>query len=236
VSRIGEQGDVLRALGRSLDEERATDIEIVDQDSFIAVSWKTEALAEGVRSYREQQLATLRAQAQFLRSGGVRGAQNVESLTELLRTLGQELDDARMEMVRVTQVTGGFRVAGIRDGVYEVQTVYLGELRQASARHRLKRGTGGGRKPQEIDPFLGVAKGMPVTTRDNRKLGNVADVQGRSFKVGTRFLQRDYWLLASHVTEASQARGVRLSLSSEQIHHHKLSHPANDEFTVFTRH
>jgi hypothetical protein len=227
---------VLRALGRILDEEQATEIEIVDQDSFIAVSWKDEALAEGVRSYREPQLATLRAQAQFLRGGGVPGATNVASLTELLRTLGQELDDARMEMVRVTQVTGGFRVAGVRDGVYEVQTVYLTELREASARHRLKRGTGGGRKPQEIDPFLGVAKGMSVTTRDNRRLGAVADIQGRSFKVKTRLFQKDFWLLATHVTEANETRGVRLSLNSEQVDQQKLIHPAEDDVTLFTRH
>ena len=234
MSRIGEQGDVLRAIGRILDDENASDIEIVDQDSFIAVSWKNEAFADGSRSYREPQLATLRAQAQFMRSGGLHAATNLESLTELLRTLGQELDEARMEMLRITQVTGGFRVSAVRNGVYEAQTVYLAELREASARHRLKRGTGGGRKAQEIDPFLGVTPGMRVTTRDNNLIGKVGDVQGRSFKVKTPMLQRDYWLLASHVSEASPLRGVRLTLDRTQVQKQKQATPVEDDTTVFS--
>jgi hypothetical protein len=236
MPRIGDQGDVLRALGRELDEAGASEIEILNQDSFLAVSWKTEGLSDAARSYREPQLATLRAQAQFLRSGGVPGATSVESLAELFRTLGQELDDAGIEMTAVNQVPGGFRVSGIRNGVYETHTVYLAELREASARHRLKRGTGGGRKPQEIDPFLGVRPGLPVTTRDNVAVGKVGDVQGRSFRVKTPLLQRDFWLAGSHVTEASPGRGVRLSLYRSDLDRHKLARPAESDLTVFHGH
>jgi hypothetical protein len=216
-----------------LDEVRASDIEIVNQDSFVAVSWRDEGLTSDKRSYREPQLATLRAQAQFLRGGGVPGATSVESLTELLRPLGQELDDAGIEMVAINQVPGGFRVSGIRAGVYQSHTVYLADLREASARHRLKRGTGGGRRPHEIDPFLGVQRGMPISTRENTVIGKVGDVQGRSFLVKTPLLQRDFWLLGSLVTEANPNRGVRLSLYKAELERHKQAKPVEDDTTVF---
>src|SRR5438045_1566052 len=36
---VGEQADILRALGRMFDEERANEIEITIHEAFLAVSW-----------------------------------------------------------------------------------------------------------------------------------------------------------------------------------------------------
>ncbi len=45
-------------------------------------------------------------------------------------------------------------------------------------------------------------RGAAVITEDGKKLGEVADVEGRYIKVDVRF-GRDYWLQADYVTEES---------------------------------
>src|SRR4051794_25299333 len=149
---IGEQGDVLRALGRFLDEQGATQIDIKAHEVFFAISWKSDTPAGAQRSYQEHELDALRAQAQFLRRGGGGGdVTRIDSLAETMRTLGQEFDDAGIEMTAILQVPEGFRVSGIANGVYRTQLCFLSELEEASAAHRSKRGSGGGRRPEDID-------------------------------------------------------------------------------------
>src|SRR6188508_2916714 len=123
---IGEQGDVLRALGRFLDEQSASQIDIKAHEVFFAISWKSESPSGVQRSYQEHELDALRAQAQFLRGGGGgSGVTRTDSLAEVLRTLGQEFDDAGIEMTAIVQVPEGFRVSGIANGVYRTQLCFL---------------------------------------------------------------------------------------------------------------
>ena len=41
MPKIGEQGDVLRAIGRFLDDEGASGIEIRAHEVFLAISWQS---------------------------------------------------------------------------------------------------------------------------------------------------------------------------------------------------
>jgi hypothetical protein len=88
---VGEWADVLRALGRALDEEHASHIEIVSHDVFLSVFWDQDAPGAEQRAYKEHDLSALRAQARELRSGSA-GGNPGGTLAELLRTLGQDLD------------------------------------------------------------------------------------------------------------------------------------------------
>src|SRR5438046_134489 len=90
-----EQADVLRALGRFLDTQGATQIEIVNKEMFLAVSWERRARAGEQRAYQEHELESLREQAREMRKGGL--GNPVGSLAELLRTLGQQLDHDQIE-------------------------------------------------------------------------------------------------------------------------------------------
>src|SRR5438552_1754201 len=114
MPNAGEQADVLRALGRFLDTQGATQIEIVNKEAFLAVSWEQRARGGGQRAYQEHELEALREQAHEMRKGGV--GNPVGSLAELLRTLGQQLDNDKIEMNSITQESGGFRVSGVQNG------------------------------------------------------------------------------------------------------------------------
>jgi hypothetical protein len=185
---------------------------------FFAISWKSDTPSGTQRSYQEHELDALRAQAQFLRSGGGgAGLTNPDSFAERLRTLGQEFDDAGIEMTAILQVPEGFRVSGIADGVYRTQLCFFSELEEASEAHRSKRGSGGGRRPEDIDPYLAVTVGAAVFTRDNQRLGKVADLQARSIKVGTPLLQSDFWLPAACISSATRGESVLLSIAKDEL-------------------
>ncbi|HZT05900.1 MAG TPA: hypothetical protein VFC51_02650 [Chloroflexota bacterium] len=225
MPRIGEQGDVLRALGRFLDEQGAAEIDIKLQGQSFAVTYKVAAERGGQVYYNDQDLDALRAKAQFLRSGNP-GVAGDGSLAELLRTLGQELDDAGVELTSLGQDADAFRVSGLKDGLYHTQPYYFYQLREASAERRAARGKGGGRTPEEIDPILGVTVGAPVFTWDNQRLGKVGEVRGRAFKVEPNFLQRDYWLPASCIAAASKGQPVLLAIRKVEVASKKRSAPA----------
>src|SRR5689334_9413390 len=95
MPRLNKSADLLRAIGRFLDEQHATTFEIINHVDFLAVSWKTSSPGERQRSYQEHQLQELRSEARKLRKGT---RAPVGSLVELLRTIGQELDDADVEL------------------------------------------------------------------------------------------------------------------------------------------
>jgi hypothetical protein len=226
MPKIGEQGDVLRAIGRFLDEEGASNVEVRAHEAFLAIMWASDRPGGEQRSYQEHELDALRAQARFLRRGG--GGSGVAadgSFAELLRTLGQELDEVGMELTALVQETDGFRVSGVQDGRYRTQLCFFSELEEATAFHRAKRGTGEERDPHEIDPFLGVSIGAPVFTRDNQRLGKVGSISGRAFKVKTSFLQSDYWLQSIYVAAAAAGEPVLLSIHKSELERHKQANP-----------
>ena len=138
--QVGEQADVLRALGQFLDEQHAKGIEIKSHEVFLSVSWGSQADA-GHRAYQEHDLEALRAQARAMRRG-IGGNTESGSLTELLRTVGQQLDRDHIEMNAIFQESEGFRVSGIRQGRYRTGLCFTSELLEMSAELRTTRGTG----------------------------------------------------------------------------------------------
>jgi hypothetical protein len=109
----GQYKDILRVIGRLLDErevllraettgssdpaptagELATgyeDVEIVEHEAFVRVSWRTRAGSAARQAYTDLNLAKLRARSRQLRGGTT--ADPAGEREELLRTLGQELD------------------------------------------------------------------------------------------------------------------------------------------------
>jgi hypothetical protein len=79
--------------------------------------------------------------------------------------------------------------------------------------------------PSEPEPILRVTVGSPIYTRDERKIGTVKERQGRAFKVGTSFLQRDYWLNGDILASATPDGAVYLALDQAQVEKYKLKAP-----------
>ena len=136
---ISEQPDLLRALGRTLDAERAADIKITFLDGFVTVSWRRHGSVEQQRSLREMDLESLRAEAKALRHhipqetyGG--------PLAETLRTLGQELSREHVDATNITEEEDGYRVSGFAKNHYFREIYPKGELGHLSTRKRLTRG------------------------------------------------------------------------------------------------
>jgi hypothetical protein len=217
MTRIGEQADVLRALGRYLDEQVASGIEITAHEVFLAVSWQGASTEQGHRAYQEHDLEALRAHARALRQPASTAPRVSDgTLAELLRTLGQQLDEDDVEMHAIHQENDGFRVSGVVAGRYRTGLRFTSELLEMSAERRAARGTGVD-TPIQVDPFGLVTVGAPVFTRDNQRLGKVGEVRGRSFRVETGFLKRDFWLPASSIESVSEGEPVLLMLAKAAV-------------------
>jgi len=140
---VSEQADILRALGRLFDDERANEIEITIHEAFLAVSWMKLGNTPQQRSLQDIDLETLRNEARQLRKGGLDPAPG--SLSEMLRTLGQEMANDKIEATSITEEQEGFRVSGISGGRYTQQLYRKAELKRQSEKRRAARGgrTGG---------------------------------------------------------------------------------------------
>ena len=226
MPRIGEQGDVLRVLGRFFDEQGGTDIVIEAHEPYLTVMYSVAREQSGRRYLQDHELSVLRAQAQSLRSGQG-GPTTGGSMAEWLRTLGQELDEARIEMMAIAEDERGFRVSGISNGRYHPQHAFWYELEEAISRHRAKRGSGGGRSAEEIDPYLGVSQGAPVLTRDDERVGSVGATRNRWLQVKTPLFRRNYWLPATCVASARLGQPVHLALVKEEIREHSRKAPGS---------
>jgi hypothetical protein len=223
---VGDQADVLRALGRWLDDQGATGVQITDYDVFLSVTWANpDASAATHRAYQEHELATLRAEARRLRQA----EPSVPSgpLAELMRTLGQELDLAELAASGIVQEPEGFRVSGVAEGNYFSRLYLTSELLELSAQGQALRGTRGEPAP---DHFAQLTVGLRVDTADNQRLGKVGAIQGRYFKVHAGLLQRDYWLpaesIASVASVAPTGRVVLAFPKAELDRHKQANVPA----------
>jgi hypothetical protein len=133
---IGTQADVLRAVGRLVDDRRVGPVSISTDEAFLTVSWPRGDEA----AYQEFDPGLLRAQARAMRQGA--GGPAGSPRSELLRTLGQELDRGGIELIQVAERPDGFFVWGTAHG-RSVERVYsTGELAELSARRRALRGHG----------------------------------------------------------------------------------------------
>jgi hypothetical protein len=212
---LGEQADVLRALGRSLDQQGATGVEIKCEASFLAVFWLVRGTRTSQRAYQEHDLESLRLLARRLRQGTAPGNPGGR-LADLLRTIGQELDEAQIEASAIVQEDDGFRVSGTRSRRYVTHLYYTYELLELNDQRRTVRGTTDGEPPQ-ADPYRWVRLGMEVFTRDNVRLGTVGEVASEKFKVSTPLFHRDYWLPADYVSRTMPSATVSLGLTKAEL-------------------
>jgi hypothetical protein len=75
------------------------------------------------------------------------------------------------------------------------------------------------------DPFLRLTVGVPVFTSDAERIGTVKEVSGRSFKVGTGWFQRDFWLPAECIDTVVAGEPIELRISKSDIDSHKRERP-----------
>ncbi len=223
MPRIGEQADVLRALGWWLDSQAAIGVQITNYDTFLSVTWEPatpgERDGEGQPAYQEHHLGALRLQARRLRQGSAEGGSPGDSLAELLRTLGQELDQAGIELGGIVQEPAGFRVSGVAAGTYYHEFYEIATLLARSAERRASRGRG-----DEVtggDRFTAAIQGLVVVSEDRQRLGRVAELHDDQLKVRAPFFQRDYWLPASTVAAVVPGEQVVLSLTKHELAQHK---------------
>ncbi len=151
MARPGEYAEALRCLGLFLDGQYARQIRILNADTFLVVAWHAPNGALVHRRYLQEDLLELSRQAQRLR--GSPGAEQrvreqlfgvaVPSLLgerpELLRSLGQLLDERALTLDEIREQQEGFQVRtslGLRsqEDWYTAQ-----ELRRISQVHQQRR-------------------------------------------------------------------------------------------------
>ncbi len=69
----------------------------------------------------------------------------------------------------------------------------------------------------------GLTIGAPVLTLDGAKLGTVAGIKGRSFKVDIS-MQPDYWLSADAIRSTSGGQ-VTLGVDKDHVDDYKVAYP-----------
>ena len=74
----------------------------------------------------------------------------------------------------------------------------------------------------EVHPILRMTVGSPIYTSDDHKIGTVKEQRGKTFKVGTPLLQRDFWLSADTLASATPDGPVLLSIERADLDEHKL--------------
>jgi hypothetical protein len=70
---------------------------------------------------------------------------------------------------------------------------------------------------------------VPVFTRDNQRIGKVAERRGRSFKVKAPFFQRSFWLPSSCLRSAGPGEPVLLNVSRAEVELHRRKSPTDPE-------
>src|SRR3954451_252897 len=102
---IDEQEDMLRALGRMLDEQQARNIDITLHETFLTLTWDRPFGAPQQHVLQDVDLGSLREEAKALR----RGAYIAKGpIAEMLRTLGQELTREQVEATSIVEEPEGF--------------------------------------------------------------------------------------------------------------------------------
>jgi hypothetical protein len=223
MPKVGEQADILRALGRFLDDQGAQSVEIRALEVVLQVSWSKDAPGSEHIAVQEHDLETLREQARAMRQGEG-GGSPTGSLAELMRTLGQELDEAGLEAIGIVQESDGFRVSGVAGGKYASEFYVTSDLLEQSAQRRELRGTAQV-GTDTVDPFPDVAVGLAVVTQDAHRIGKVAEIRGRYFRVEAGILQRDFWLPAECVAIVEAPERVLLSPNRAQLEPYKSRIP-----------
>src|SRR5690348_17566130 len=111
----GEYPDILRAVGRLLDQSRARSFEVSNQGPFITIAWLGADRESREQHCEDRDLTELRKIARQARSGSgdARGG-----YAELLRTLGQDLAAQRADFTQISQRGDELVVSGSVGGKY----------------------------------------------------------------------------------------------------------------------
>jgi len=143
----------------------------------------------------------------------------VGSLVELLRTIGQDLDQQHVELSGIVRDADSFRVSGVAGGKHFSARYPTKELVTIAAERRASRGRAGPtqatpppppKKDAKSDSFLGVMVGSPVYSEDHELLGTVKEIRGRHFLVGGGLFKSNHWLPAESVGSIGRAGEVIL--------------------------
>lgn len=136
---LNQWADRLRVIGRyldSLDEARNVKIET---SRLVAVKWETRRGEAKQQAYAEFDIDKLREQGPLMRQPVAPPPTGERE--ELLRTLGQELDNAGATADEIVEIEDSFRVSGAsKTGAY-FRFFSRDELRKLSAERRALRGT-----------------------------------------------------------------------------------------------
>ncbi|HZT05840.1 MAG TPA: hypothetical protein VFC51_02330 [Chloroflexota bacterium] len=122
-----EYSDVLRALGRFLDEVQAFGIEIVDEGDEWIVAWN----GPGLQRLERFHLEALREVARMNR--GLEGDIPRFTTSQMLRVLGTVLEDLRATQFSIKEIEDGYRLSALVDGKQVVQAYTLDQLQLLAA-------------------------------------------------------------------------------------------------------
>jgi hypothetical protein len=137
-----EYADTLRALGRFLDDVGASEIGIVERGEDVLVTWSGQGRLRHERHLREVDLQAMRTSARMFR--GLGGPSPRFTLSELLRTLGDILDELAPGGVSITESADGFRLSMLINGERVVRTYsYSALVARSQQHHRQRRNTPG---------------------------------------------------------------------------------------------
>src|SRR5262245_57182603 len=102
----------------------------------MAVSWQNSNGAQR-RSYSELKVKQLQAAARRMR--GEASIQQIGPRSELLRTLGQELDEQGIELQGIIEEEDGYRISGTLDRRYVNRLYTIEVLEHLSSTRRILR-------------------------------------------------------------------------------------------------
>ena len=131
--------DLLRLIGRFLDSNEASAVEIVDHDTALAVSWQAREGGTCRRSFSDNSVVSLLRAARTQR--GTADPDSPSGRAELLRTLGQVLDTQEVTQVSIVEAPDGYRINGFSGRQPVQQLVTRSGLHLASCRAVTRRGT-----------------------------------------------------------------------------------------------
>ena len=75
---------------------------------------------------------------------------------------------------------------------------------------------------KESLPYLHVAVGTVVHTRDNHKIGVVSEVRGEHFRIKMPWWQHDYWLRSDSIHSAAPGEAAVLNVDKARLDEVKI--------------
>ena len=128
-----DYSDLLRAVGGFLDDADAREVDINDESGHWSVAWDR----SGVASFGPDELSALRAIAESRR--GLVDDQPQIGLAQLLRVIGQKLDDMDATGFSIAVVPNGFEITAIVGTTRSVNVYTIEELTDLARQQQQRR-------------------------------------------------------------------------------------------------